>query len=110
MRIGLFGAGRLGSAVMAAAEEAGHEIAWALENPGDPPSLPDVALDASHASGVAAHLAWARKTGCPLVIGATGWDRSALDGAEGWGVGVMVSPNFESCSVVTACEQKSNDD
>ena len=94
MKIGLFGAGRLGSAVMTAARAAGHEIAWTLEGPGDPPSLPDIALDASHASGVAAHLAWARKAGCPIVIGTTGWDRSILEGATSWGIGVMVSPNF----------------
>ena len=94
MKIGLFGAGRLGSAVMTAARSAGHEIVWALEGPGDPPSRPDIALDASHASGVAAHLAWARKAGCPIVIGTTGWDKSLLEGAAGWGIGVMVSPNF----------------
>ena len=94
MRIGLFGAGRLGQAVMAAAREAGHEIVWALAEAGDPPSVPDVALDASQASGVAAHLSWARRVGCPLVIGATGWDRSLLAGAEDWDIGIMVSPNF----------------
>ncbi|HUX39155.1 MAG TPA: dihydrodipicolinate reductase C-terminal domain-containing protein [Rectinemataceae bacterium] len=94
MRIGLFGAGRLGQAVMAAADEAGHEIVWALEEAGDPPSVPDVALDASQASGVAAHVAWARRVGCPLVVGATGWEPSILDGAEAWDIGVMVSPNF----------------
>ncbi|MDA8409090.1 MAG: hypothetical protein M0001_01710 [Treponema sp.] len=94
MRIGLFGAGRLGSAVMSAARGAGHEIVWALEGPGDPPSKPDIALDASHASGVAAHLEWARRTGCPIVIGTTGWDKGLLEGAATWGIGVMVSPNF----------------
>lgn len=94
MKIGLFGAGRLGSAVMTAAKAAGHEIVWALEGPGDPPSMPDIALDASHASGVAAHVAWARKVGRPIVIGTTGWDKGLLEGASTWGIGVMVSPNF----------------
>lgn len=94
MRIGLFGSGRLGSAVREAALAAGHEVAWALDAPGDPPSVPDVALDASGASGVAAHVDWARRSGCPLVIGATGWDRGILSGAEAWNVGIMVSPNF----------------
>lgn len=94
MRIGLFGAGRLGSAVRDAAREAGHEIAWILSAPGDPPSIPEAALDAGPAAGVAGHLAWARRSGCPLVIGATGWDRSLISGAEDWGVGIMVAPNF----------------
>ena len=94
MKIGLFGAGRLGQAVMKVASDAGYEIVWALEGPGDPPSKPDIALDASHASGVASHLAWARKAGCPIVIGTTGWDKGLLDGAASWGIGVMVSPNF----------------
>lgn len=97
MRIGIFGRGRLGSAVAAlAALEADLELAW-MADLGEEPSGPaDAVLDASAAGAVAAHVEWAIETGTSLVVGATGWDRSFLDPARvaKAGIGIMVSPNF----------------
>lgn len=96
MRIGIFGQGRLGGLVAAALEEAGDlELAWAVGREARLEALEhvDVALDVSHADGVAAHLAWARARGTDLVIGTTGWDRELLTTVDG-SIGVLVAPNF----------------
>ncbi|MGO0577062.1 4-hydroxy-tetrahydrodipicolinate reductase [Ornithinimicrobium panacihumi] len=112
--VGLFGTGRLGTAIRQIAEP-GHVVAWArgrgdepgpgsLEpasgsvdpapEPAEPPLAPvDVAIDVSHPDAVADHLAWAGRTGTPLVIGTTGWDPALLrpDQVE---IPVLVAPNF----------------
>jgi 4-hydroxy-tetrahydrodipicolinate reductase len=97
MRIGIFGRGRLGSAIVsAAAKESGIEVAWVVDL-GESPSGPvDAVLDASAADAVAGHLAWAMETGTNIVIAATGWDEAALAPvkADPGRIGVMVSPNF----------------
>ena len=84
MRIGLFGRGRLGSAILAAAQrQPDLELAWTVDQ-GEAPSGPvDVAIDASVAEAVEAHLAWALETGTDLVIGATGWDAPGSGGPRG---------------------------
>ncbi len=96
MRIGIFGKGRLATAVAAAVETSGDlELAWSADR-GEEPACPvDVALDASVADAVPAHLAWAVATGTDFVIGTTGWDRAAL-GALGPEprIGVLAAPNF----------------
>lgn len=94
--IGIFGTGRLGSAVAAAVEAADDlELAWTLSREGAPEDRPvDVALDLSHADGVPTHLAWAAETGTDLVIGATGWDRSLLTDTDTQAFGVLTAPNF----------------
>jgi 4-hydroxy-tetrahydrodipicolinate reductase len=100
MRVGIFGRGRLGSMVARLVEEAdGLSLAWAL---GRDDTLPtdsvDVALDLSAAVAVPGHLAWALKSGTPIVVGATGWDRSALDAIvpdpKSLAIGIMIAPNF----------------
>lgn len=92
--IGLLGTGRLGSAIRAAADTADDvSVAWAVGR-GDVPEVPvDVAIDVSTAAAVAEHLAWAQRTGTPVVIGTTGWDTALLD-EVGPEARVLVAPNF----------------
>ncbi len=104
MRIGVFGRGRLGALVADAVESAedlelGFVVGRAGRSEGGPTDLPavDVAIEVSHGTAVAGHLAWARQTGTPLVIGATGWDPAVLPASPPPGVqliGVLVAPNF----------------
>ena len=91
LRIGLFGRGRLGSAIAA---EAGDALSWQVDL-GESPSGPvDVVIDASVAEAVEEHLAWALETGTDLVIGATGWVMPDLETRVAGRIGVLVSSNF----------------
>jgi len=91
LRIGLFGRGRLGSAIAA---EAGAALAWQVDK-GESPSAPvDVVIDASVAEAVGEHLAWALETGTDLVIGATGWTMPDLEARVAGRIGVLTSSNF----------------
>jgi 4-hydroxy-tetrahydrodipicolinate reductase len=97
MRIGVFGRGKLGSAVVAlASKEKDIEVAWVVDLGEEPGAKVDAVLDASAAQAVGAHLDWALSTGTDIVIGATGWDRAILDPERiaKAGTGVLVSPNF----------------
>jgi len=91
LRIGLFGRGRLGTTIAAEAE---GPPAWIVDQ-GESPSGPvDVAIDASAAGAVEAHLAWALETGTDLVIGATGWSIPDLEARVGGRIGVLAASNF----------------
>ena len=97
MKIGIFGRGRLGSAVAAlAARESDIELAWFIDKGEEPGGRVDAVLDASAAEAVGEHFEWALKERVSLVIAATGWDRALLDPAKirDSGAGVMASPNF----------------
>jgi 4-hydroxy-tetrahydrodipicolinate reductase len=89
LRIGLFGRGRLGSAI--AAEAA---LAWQVDRGESPTGPVDVAIDASVAEAVEAHLAWALETGTDLVIGATGWAIPDLAARVDGRIGVLTASNF----------------
>ncbi|GAA4880188.1 4-hydroxy-tetrahydrodipicolinate reductase [Serinicoccus chungangensis] len=92
--LGLFGTGRLGSAIRRLADARDDlEVRWAVgrERPEDLEAV-DVAIDVSTGAAVADHLAWARGAGTDLVIGATGWDPALVDGDLP--VRVLVAPNF----------------
>ena len=94
MRIGIFGEGRLGSAIAREAASAPDlELAWIL-GPGGTPSPVDLAIDASVAGAVEGHLEWALATGTDLVIGATGWALPNLAARVGDRIGVLAAPNF----------------
>lgn len=95
MRIGLFGRGRLGSAILSAAtRHANLELAWAVDQ-GEKPSGPvDVAIDATIAEAVEGNLAWALDTGTDLIIGATGWEMADLEKRVGDRIGVLTATNF----------------
>jgi 4-hydroxy-tetrahydrodipicolinate reductase len=91
LRLGLFGRGRLGSAIAA---EAGNALSWQVDVGESPTGPVDVAIDASVAGAVAEHLAWALETGTNLVIGATGWVMPDLETRVAGRIGVLVSTNF----------------
>jgi len=92
MRIGIFGRGRLGRAI--AQEVEGMTLAWQIDK-GEVPGNPvDVAIAASAAGAVEAHLEWALETGTDLVIGVTGWKLPDLPARIGDRIGVLVAPNF----------------
>jgi 4-hydroxy-tetrahydrodipicolinate reductase len=99
MRIGIFGAGKLAQAIRAEAENSGGrvEVAWMLhrDQMPDAAAAVDVAIDASAAGGVAAHLDWALARRVPLVVGATGFDAPDLPAKVGRSGGaVLIAPNF----------------
>lgn len=95
MRVGLFGRGRLGSAILASARRAEDvEITWAVERGKSPSSPVEVAIDASVAGAVESHLGWALETGTALVIGATGWEMPELAARVRGRIGVLSSANF----------------
>jgi 4-hydroxy-tetrahydrodipicolinate reductase len=97
MKIGIFGRGKLGSAVAAlAAKEKDLELAWIVDIGEEPSAKVDAVLDASGAAAVPGHLEWAMKSGTNFVIAATGWAPSVLDPVKAapGKIGVMTSPNF----------------
>ncbi|HJW73326.1 MAG TPA: dihydrodipicolinate reductase C-terminal domain-containing protein [Geothrix sp.] len=91
LRIGLFGRGRLGSAI---AQEAQGALQWQIGREAIPAVPVDVAIDASVAEAVATHLAWALETRTDLVIGATGWALPELEARVAGRIGVLVASNF----------------
>ncbi len=95
MRIGIFGRGRLGSAVIEAARQAPDlELAWAVGQGEAPPAPVAVALAASTPEALPAHLDWALATGTNLVIGTTGWTIPDLETRVQDRIGLLVAPNF----------------
>ncbi len=91
MKIGLFGKGRLGSAI---ATEAGDRLAWSVTREPPPGVAVDVAIDASSGKVVGDRVGWALETNTPLVIGTTGWSKPDLAEQVGDRIGVIVAPNF----------------
>jgi len=91
MKIGVFGKGRLGSAI---AEAAGVDLTWQVSREAPPSDKVDAAIDASAAAAVPARLDWATATGTPLLIGTTGWNIPDLKERVGDRTAVLVAPNF----------------
>ena len=91
MRVGVFGTGRLGSAI---ATQAGPQLAWQVSREAPPPGKVDVAIEATVASQVPARLDWALANGIQLLIGTTGWEIPDLQARVGDRIGVLVAPNF----------------
>ncbi|MGC5584551.1 4-hydroxy-tetrahydrodipicolinate reductase [Ornithinimicrobium sp. W1665] len=95
LSVGLLGTGRLGAAVRAAAAPRDDvEIVWAVGRGAELESLPpvDVAIDVSNAAAVPQHLGWARRTGTPIAVGTTGWDRALVP--DDVDVPVLLASNF----------------
>jgi 4-hydroxy-tetrahydrodipicolinate reductase len=90
-RIGVFGRGRLGAAIAAAA---GARLRWHVSREAPPAEPLDAAIEASSGSVVADRLAWALAHRVPLVIGSTGWHLPDLQQRVGERIGVVVAPNF----------------
>ena len=91
MKIGMFGRGRLATAI---ATLGGERITWQVGRTQEPPSRVDVAIDASIGDAAEAHVKWAIETSTDLVIGTTGWSIPDLKERVGDRVGVVVAPNF----------------
>jgi 4-hydroxy-tetrahydrodipicolinate reductase len=91
LRIGLFGRGRLGSAI---ATEAGTALSWQAGRNETPSAPVDVAIDASVAGALEVHLAWAMETSTDLVIGTTGWTMPDLESRVAGRIGVLTASNF----------------
>lgn len=91
LRVGLFGAGRLGRAIAA---QLGDRLVWQVTRTAPPATVVDVAIEAASGAAVPARLDWALATGTPLVIGSTGWDLPDLATRVGDRIGVVVAPNF----------------
>lgn len=94
LRIGLFGRGRLASAIVDAARAAGAPLAWQAGRGERPSEAADVVIDASAAEAVEAHLDWALASGTDLVIGTTGWSMPDLEARIGGRIGVLTAANF----------------
>ncbi len=95
MRLGLFGTGRLGSAIADAAREASNvDLAWQVDLQAPPDTAVDVAIDATVAEAVSRRVDWAVEHGVDLVIGTTGWTLPDLEASIDGRIGVLVSPNF----------------
>lgn len=89
--MGLFGRGRLGSAI---ATEAGAALSWQAGRNETPSAPVDVAIDASVAGALEAHLAWALETGTDLVVGTTGWTMPDLESRVAGRIGLLTASNF----------------
>ncbi len=91
MKIGVFGKGRLGSAIAECAEP---DLAWCLGRNELPLEDVDVAIDASSGSAVPAHLDWCIQHGADFLIGTTGWEIPDLADRVGQKIAVLTAPNF----------------
>ncbi len=91
MKIGVFGKGRLGSAI---ADAAGANLAWQVSRDAPPATKVDAAIEASAAAAVPARMEWALDTGTPLLIGTTGWTIPDLETRVGDRIAVLIAPNF----------------
>ena len=107
-RIGIIGsAGRMGQALQAAIEAAGHDYAGGIDKGGDPVTLAaqsDVMVDFSAPGALEANLAAAMEAGVPVVVGTTGLSDAvveALHGACATGGNASIAPNLISNSGVS---------
>ena len=91
MKIGVFGKGRLGSAI---AELAGPDLAWCIGRNEPPSGSVDVAMDASSGAAVSEHLDWCLNHGADFLIGTTGWEIPDLVDRVGARIAVLTAPNF----------------
>ncbi len=78
MRIGLIGKGKMGQAILAQSQLAGHKIVKQFDscNPVSADAVRDidVLIDVSIADAVRMNVETALKARCPIVTGTTGWD------------------------------------
>ena len=102
MKIALFGAeGKVGSAIVARLEAAGHEVRG-IEL-GDEPDLSgcDAAVDFTTPEAAPANVRAALEQGVSCVVGTTGWAPAELGAlAEEKGLRLFVAPNFSIGAVL----------
>lgn len=75
MRIAIYGYGRMGKAIEAAAKERGHEVVLkvASAQAGAPPTGADMAIEFSRPQHALANMQLCLGHGVPVVVGTTGW-------------------------------------
>ena len=75
MRIALYGFGKMGKAIEAAATARGHEVVLRVNaaNAGTPPTGADVAIEFSKPDQALANMRLCLEHGVPVVVGTTGW-------------------------------------
>ena len=75
MRLALYGYGKMGKAIEAAAIARGHEVVLRVSraNAGTPPKDADVAIEFSKPDQALANMRLCLEMGVPVVVGTTGW-------------------------------------
>lgn len=75
MKIALYGYGKMGRAIEAAATTRGHEVVLRVDrdNAGTPPTGADVAIEFSRPDQAVDNMALCLRHGVPVVVGTTGW-------------------------------------
>jgi len=94
LRIGLFGKGKLGSAIARSIEASDCTLAWQVGREDPPDIAVDCAVDASVGAAMEPHLAWALEARTPLVAASTGWTIADLEARVGDRIGLLVAPNL----------------
>jgi 4-hydroxy-tetrahydrodipicolinate reductase len=99
VRIALYGAaGKVGSVLEPALQEAGHQVVDPLVNG---PAGCDAAVDFTRPESVLGNVERCLEAGVPVVIGTTGFDRDAVDAAaREAGVACFHAPNFSQGGVL----------
>jgi len=99
VRIALYGAaGKVGSVLEPALQEAGHQVIDPLVNG---PAGCDAAVDFTRPESVAGNVGRCLEAGVPVVIGTTGFDRDAVDAAaRKAGTACFHAPNFSQGGVL----------
>jgi 4-hydroxy-tetrahydrodipicolinate reductase len=99
MRVALYGAsGKVGVLLEPALVGAGHDV---VDGRDAGPSECDAAVDFTTPDGVAANVEACLAAGIPVVIGTTGFDVEAIDGASrAAGVPCFYAPNFTQGAVL----------
>jgi 4-hydroxy-tetrahydrodipicolinate reductase len=90
VKIAFYGVrGRVGSVLVPALEEAGHDVADA-----DPAGC-DAAIDFTRGEAVLGNATVCLEAGVPVLVGTSGWEVEPVDGAaKAAGLPVLYAPNF----------------
>ena len=99
MRIAFFGVrGKVGSVLVPALEEAGHEV---VDASAGTPEDADAGVDFTAPDAVLENVERCLAAGVPVVIGTSGFDREAVDGqAKSAGIPCFHAPNFAQGAVL----------
>ena len=99
MRIAFFGVrGKVGSVLVPALEEAGHEV---VDASAGAPEDADAGVDFTAPDAVLENVERCLAAGVPVVIGTSGFDREAVDGqAKSAGIPCFHAPNFAQGAVL----------
>ncbi len=91
MKLGIFGRGRLGSAVATAAAA---ELAWQVAREEPPAGTVDCVVEASAGAATPGRIDWALEHRTPIVVASTGWELADLEERIGERIGLLLAPNL----------------